>query len=49
MLLNVRLIASGPVSRVFTDENLGRAYGGRIAFLKSGSGGNASDSQSQGG
>ncbi len=44
-LLNVRLIACGPVSQVFTDENLGRAYGGRIAFLKSGSGGNGSDNQ----
>jgi manganese/zinc/iron transport system ATP- binding protein len=33
MLLNVRRIASGPVSEVFTEENLGRAYGGRIAFL----------------
>lgn len=32
-LLNVRRIASGPVSEVFTDDNLGRAYGGRIAFL----------------
>ncbi len=46
-LLNVRLIACGPVSQVFTDENLGRAYGGRIAFLKSGS--NGPDEQSQGG
>lgn len=33
MLLNVRRIASGPVSQVFTKENLRRAYGGRIAFL----------------
>ncbi len=33
MLLNVRRIASGPVGAVFTDENLRRAYGGRIAFL----------------
>ena len=32
-LLNVRRIASGPVSQEFTEENLGRAYGGRIAFL----------------
>jgi manganese/zinc/iron transport system ATP- binding protein len=32
-LLNVRRIASGPVSEVFTDDNLGQAYGGRIAFL----------------
>lgn len=33
LLLNVRRIASGPVSEVFTEENLRRAYGGRIAFL----------------
>jgi manganese/zinc/iron transport system ATP- binding protein len=32
-LLNVRRIASGPVEETFTEENLGRAYGGRIAFL----------------
>ena len=33
MLLNVRRIASGPVSQAFTEENLRKAYGGRIAFL----------------
>lgn len=33
MLLNVRSIASGPVEQVFTEENLRRTYGGRIAFL----------------
>ena len=32
-LLNVRRIASGPVTDVFTDENLRRAYGGRVGFL----------------
>jgi len=32
-LLNVRRIASGPVAEAFTEENLRRAYGGRIAFL----------------
>ncbi len=32
-LLNVRRIASGPVSQVFTEENLRRTYGGRVAFL----------------
>ena len=32
-LLNVRRIASGPVSQVFTDHNLRLAYGGRVAFL----------------
>lgn len=34
MLLNVRRIASGPVEKVFTDENLRLAYGGRVAFLR---------------
>jgi manganese/zinc/iron transport system ATP- binding protein len=33
LLLNVRAIATGPVSTVFTAENLRRAYGGRVAFL----------------
>ncbi|MBP6789753.1 MAG: metal ABC transporter ATP-binding protein [Candidatus Promineofilum sp.] len=33
MLLNVRRIAAGPVGVVFTDENLRRAYGGRVGFL----------------
>jgi manganese/zinc/iron transport system ATP- binding protein len=33
MLLNVRRIASGPVGEVFSEENLRRTYGGRIAFL----------------
>ena len=32
-LLNVRRIASGPVSEVFTDQNLRLAYGGRVGFL----------------
>jgi manganese/zinc/iron transport system ATP- binding protein len=34
-LLNVRRIASGPVSEVFTEANLRLAYGGRVAFLRS--------------
>ncbi len=33
LLLNVEKIASGPVAGVFTDENLRRAYGGRLALL----------------
>jgi manganese/zinc/iron transport system ATP- binding protein len=33
-LLNVRKIASGPVSEAFTEENLRMAYGGRIPFLQ---------------
>jgi manganese/zinc/iron transport system ATP- binding protein len=32
-LLNVRRIAGGPVSEVFTEENLRRTYGGRMGFL----------------
>ena len=35
-LLNVRCIASGPVSEVFNDENLKTAYGGRVGFLSRG-------------
>jgi len=34
MLLNIRRIASGPVSEVFTEENLRRAYGGYVPFIK---------------
>lgn len=34
MLINVRRVASGPVTDVFTDENLRLAYGGRVAFLR---------------
>jgi len=33
-ILNVRKIASGPVSEVFTEENLRIAYGGRVPFLQ---------------
>ncbi len=33
-LLNVRLVASGPMATTFTQENLQRTYGGKIAFLK---------------
>lgn len=32
-LLNVRKIASGPVPEVFNEENLRKAYGGRLGFL----------------
>lgn len=34
LLLNVRRIASGPVSEVFTEANLRLTYGGRIAIIK---------------
>ena len=33
VLLNVRLIATGPVAEAFVPENLQRTYGGKIAFL----------------
>ena len=33
-LLNVRSIASGPVQEVFTNENLRKAYGGKLSFLE---------------
>lgn len=36
MLLNVRRIAAGPVSEVFTDENLRLTYGGRLPFITTG-------------
>ncbi len=34
VLLNVRKIASGEVSEVFTEENLKATYGGRVPFLQ---------------
>jgi manganese/zinc/iron transport system ATP- binding protein len=34
LLLNVRRIAGGPVSEAFTEENLRRAYGGRVPLLQ---------------
>jgi manganese/zinc/iron transport system ATP- binding protein len=33
-ILNVRVIAQGPVAEVYTGEHLRRAYGGRIALLE---------------
>lgn len=33
VMLNVRVIAQGPVSETYTPENLRRAYGGQIALL----------------
>jgi manganese/zinc/iron transport system ATP- binding protein len=32
--LNVRLVAAGPTAAVFTEENLRRTYGGRLALLE---------------
>jgi manganese/zinc/iron transport system ATP- binding protein len=34
LLLNVRRIAAGPVSEIFTSENLRLTYGGRYAFAR---------------
>ncbi|MCI0637752.1 MAG: metal ABC transporter ATP-binding protein [Gemmataceae bacterium] len=34
ILLNVRLVASGPTATVFTDENLRKTYGGRLSILE---------------
>jgi manganese/zinc/iron transport system ATP- binding protein len=34
VLLNVRLVASGPAHSVFTDDNLRRTYGGRLSILE---------------
>ncbi len=33
LLINMRLVASGPVSEVFTPENLRKTYGGKLALL----------------
>jgi len=33
LLLNMRLVASGPVDQAFTTENLRRTYGGKLALL----------------
>lgn len=33
VLLNVRLVASGPTRTVFTDDNLRKTYGGRLSLL----------------
>ena len=34
LLLNMRLVAAGPVSEVFTDENLRATYGGKLSLLE---------------
>jgi manganese/zinc/iron transport system ATP- binding protein len=33
ILLNMRVVAHGPVDEVFTDENLKKTYGGRLTLL----------------
>ncbi len=35
-LLNVEIIATGPTADVFTPDNLGRTYGGRMTYLSDG-------------
>ncbi len=35
ILLNMRLVASGPTAEVFTPENLRKTYGGRLSVLES--------------
>ena len=34
ILLNMRVVAAGPVASVFTDENLRKTYGGRLTLLE---------------
>ncbi len=34
VLLNGRIVAAGPVSEVFTEENLARTYGGKLTLLE---------------
>ncbi|MDZ7829037.1 MAG: hypothetical protein U5K33_05975 [Halofilum sp. (in: g-proteobacteria)] len=34
VILNVRVIAQGPVKEVYTAEHLRRAYGGHIALIE---------------
>lgn len=34
LLLNMRLVASGPTAEVFTPENLRKTYGGKLALLE---------------
>ena len=41
VILNVRVIAQGRVRDIYNGDNLRRAYGGRIALLESGAGGDA--------
>jgi len=33
IMLNMRIVATGPVSQVFTNENLHRTYGGKLTIL----------------
>ena len=33
VLLNMRVVAAGPVQQVFTSENLHKTYGGKLTLL----------------
>jgi manganese/zinc/iron transport system ATP- binding protein len=33
VLLNMRIVAAGPVHDIFTDDNLRKTYGGRLTLL----------------
>jgi manganese/zinc/iron transport system ATP- binding protein len=33
LLLNMRVVAAGPVASVFTEENLRATYGGKLSLL----------------
>ncbi|MEO1585082.1 MAG: manganese ABC transporter ATP-binding protein, partial [Planctomycetota bacterium] len=33
MLLNMRIVAAGPIDETFTRENLRKTYGGRLTLL----------------
>ena len=35
VLLNMRLVASGPTATTFTPDNLRKTYGGRLSILES--------------
>ena len=35
-LLNVEVVASGPIAETFTADNLSQTYGGRVAYLQDG-------------
>ena len=34
VLLNMRLVASGPIDQVFTPDNIHKTYGGRLPILE---------------
>jgi len=38
VLLNMRVVASGPTGEVYTQENLRKTYGGKVSVLTEASG-----------